>query len=213
VTQQDLFVPSLPEGFLYQPDFLALEEEADLLRAIAREPFEAMDYHGFKARRRTVEFGLEYDFGTHRTSATRGFPAYILPLRERAAAFAGLEPAELVEAIFIEYPPGAPIGWHRDAPQFGTVIGISLLHAARMRLKPYSAKASRSGSRTKNVVNSVAAAATKQAVISVTLEPRSIYVLRGAARWQWQHSVPPVEELRYSITFRTLRAEEVRKRA
>jgi alkylated DNA repair dioxygenase AlkB len=162
-------------------------EASSLLRSIAREKFEALDYHGYKALRRTVAFGLDYDFGTHQATPTRAFPDYILPIRERAAAFAGIDAADLVEGMIIEYPPGAPIGWHRDAPQFGTVIGISLLHAARMRFKPYQKEGK---------------------IISVTLEPRSIYVLRGSVRWQWQHSIPPVSELRYSITFRTLRAKQ-----
>jgi alkylated DNA repair dioxygenase AlkB len=201
VDQQSLFPPNLPEGFLYQRDFLRVDEEADLLHAVVREPFEAMDYHGYKARRRTVEFGLEYDFGTHKTNATRPFPGYILPLRQRAAAFAGIDSAELVEGMIIEYPPGAPIGWHRDAPQFGTILGISLLHPARMRLKPYRPKREETPGR------------NDAGIISVTLEPRSIYVLRGAVRWQWQHSIPPVPELRYSITFRTLRVEKMGKTA
>jgi alkylated DNA repair dioxygenase AlkB len=192
VAQQSLFPPTLPDGFLYQPDFLPAEDESHLLARIPHENFEALDYHGFKALRRIVAFGLDYDFGTHKATPTRGFPDYILPIRNRAAVFAGMDALELVEGMIIEYPPGAPIGWHRDAPQFGTVIGISLLHAARMRFKPYQ-KAGK--------------------IISVTLEPRSIYVLRGSVRWQWQHSIPPVPELRYSITFRTQRTQEVKKSA
>jgi alkylated DNA repair dioxygenase AlkB len=92
--------------------------------------------------------------------------------------------------VIIQYPPGAPIGWHRDAPQFGIVIGISLLNPARMRLKPYSKEGK---------------------IISVILEPRSIYVLRGLVRWQWQHSIPAMDKLRYSVTFRTLREGETHK--
>jgi alkylated DNA repair dioxygenase AlkB len=187
MSQQTLFPETLPEGFLYQPDFLRADEESDLLRTITHEPFEAMDYHGFKALRRTVEFGFEYDFGSHKATPTRAFPDYILPVRDRAAAFAGIDSADLVEGMVIEYPPGAPIGWHRDAPQFGTVIGISLGHEARMRFRPYKKEGK---------------------LLSVTLEPRSIYVLRASVRWQWQHSIPPVEELRYSITFRTLLSQE-----
>jgi alkylated DNA repair dioxygenase AlkB len=184
---EDLLPEPLPEGFLYQRDFLRVDEEAGLLRAIAAENFEALDFHGYKALRRTVEFGLEYDFQSRKATPTRAFPDYILPVRERAAAFAGIDPASLVEGMIIEYPPGAPIGWHRDAPQFGTVIGTSLRHQARMRFKPYNKPGK---------------------IISITLEPRSIYVLRSSVRWQWQHSIPAVHDLRYSITFRTLRAHE-----
>jgi alkylated DNA repair dioxygenase AlkB len=184
--------PLLPEGFRYQPDFLTAEEEVRLLRAIRDEHFDAFDFHGYTAKRRTIEYGLEYDFGTRRATATKPFPDFLLPLRERAAAFTGVVSDALVEGMILEYPPGAPIGWHRDAPQFGIVIGISLLNRARMRLKPYKKEGK---------------------IASVTLEPRSIYVLGGSVRWQWQHSIPAMESPRYSITFRTLRDASQRQTA
>jgi alkylated DNA repair dioxygenase AlkB len=193
VSQGQLFPPSpasLPEGFVYQPDFLSEADEAELLGAIKRENFEAFDFHGYTAKRRSIEYGLEYDFGSQRANPTRPFADFLLPIRERAAAFARRSSDALVEGMILEYPPGAPIGWHRDAPQFGTVIGISLLNAARMRLKPYNKEGK---------------------IVSVTLEPRSIYVLSGPVRWQWQHSIPAMEKTRYSITFRTLRADEKRR--
>jgi alkylated DNA repair dioxygenase AlkB len=190
VNQGELFSASLPDGFLYQQEFLSDSEERDLLRAIEGEDFEAFDFHGYTAKRRTVEYGLEYDFGTRKATPTRPFPEFLLQLRRRVAAFAGVPTDALAEGMILQYPPGAPIGWHRDAPQFGVVIGISLLNPALMRLKPYRKEGK---------------------IISVTLEPRSIYVLRGSVRWQWQHSIPAMERLRYSITFRTLRESEKRQ--
>jgi alkylated DNA repair dioxygenase AlkB len=190
VNQGELFSANPPEGFLYQREFLEASEENELLRAIERENFEAFDFHGYTAKRRAIEYGFEYDFGTRKATATQAFPDFLLPLRERAAAFAGMPAKALVEGMILQYPQGAPIGWHRDAPQFGTIIGISLLSAARMRLKPYGKKSK---------------------IISVMLEPRSIYVLRGAVRWEWQHSIPAVERLRYSVTFRSLREDEKRR--
>jgi alkylated DNA repair dioxygenase AlkB len=184
----------LPEGFVYQSEFLSQQEEASLLADIRGLPFQQFDFHGYMAKRRVVQYGMEYDFGTRETTATRPFPEFLLPVRERAAQFAGLRGESLVEGIVTEYSPGAPIGWHRDAPQFGTLVGISLAGSARMRLKPYIAKNQKSPSRSK--------------VISLLLEPRSIYVMRGTARWRFQHSIPPVTRLRYSITFRTLRGRE-----
>jgi alkylated DNA repair dioxygenase AlkB len=184
--------PELPQGFFYQANFLSEHEEANLLDAIRGLSFREFDFHGYTAKRRVVEYGLEYDFSTNSTSTTQPFPDFLLPLRERAAQFAGVQPESLAEGIVLEYPPGAPIGWHRDAPQFGTVIGISLLSAARMRLKPYVAAKQKSAARVKPV--------------SIVLEPRSIYVISGPARWRFQHSIPAVTELRYSITFRTLRS-------
>ncbi|MBV9183776.1 MAG: alpha-ketoglutarate-dependent dioxygenase AlkB [Acidobacteria bacterium] len=188
MTQGALFPFDLPliEGFRYEANFLSVVEETELLRAISRESFELFDFHGYTAKRRAIEYGLEYDFARRKATETKPFPQFLLPLRERAAAFAGILVNTVVEGIILEYPPGAPIGWHRDAPQFGIVIGISLLNAARMRFRPY-----RKGGK----------------IVSVNLEPRSIYSLRDAARWSWQHSIPPAEKPRYSITFRTLRKD------
>ena len=177
----------LPEGFSYAPDFLTREQETELLETFSGLPFGTFDFHGYIARRRVVEYGLEYDFSTRRATPTQQIPDFLFSIRERAAQFAGLAPDYLVEAMVTEYPPGAPIGWHRDAPQFGTIIGISLASEARMRFKPYKAEGK---------------------AVSILLEPRSIYAMRGPARWRFQHSIPAVKETRYSITLRSLRERE-----
>jgi alkylated DNA repair dioxygenase AlkB len=188
LTSGTLFpIDNLPEGFLYQPDFLSEAEEADLIAIFRQLPFQSFDFHGYTARRRVLEFGMEYDFATRRATPTQSFPEFLSPVRERAAQFAGISAAALVEGMVTEYSPGAPIGWHRDAPQFGTIIGISLAGTARMRFKPYKAEGK---------------------PVALVLERRSIYLMRGPARWKFQHSIPAVKELRYSITFRTLRSKE-----
>ena len=187
---------NLPEGFLYREDFLSEQEEADLLHAIRSLPLRDFDFHGYTAKRRVLEYGLEYDFSTRQATRTQPFPGFLLDVKARAAEFAGLASDMLVEGIVIEYPPGAPIGWHRDAPQFGTVVGISLASRARMRFKPYVSPKSKSE------------ISSRSKPLSILLEPRSIYVMRGPARWRYQHSIPAVSELRYSITFRTLRGKE-----
>lgn len=174
----------LPEEFLYERNFLTEAEESDLLSAIASLTFQPFDFHGYIAKRRIVEYGWEYDFGTRKASGTQPIPNFLLPLQERAASFARIPKEKIVEAVVTEYPPGAPIGWHRDVPQFEVVIGISLGSSCRMRFKPYKGTGK---------------------IASQVLEPRSIYVLRGAARWSFQHSIPAVTRLRYSTTFRTLR--------
>ena len=197
--KQSSSTTELPEGFLYQRDFLSEREEAELLGIIQELPFEVFDFHGYKAKRRIVEYGWEYDFGSRKATTTRPIPEFLLALRERAAAFADLSPEDLVEAVVTEYPPGAPIGWHRDVPQFEVIIGISLASAARMRLKPY-----RRGGR-KSASAELTRTEPANKIVSVILERRSIYVMRGVARWKFQHSIPAVERLRYSITFRTLR--------
>jgi alkylated DNA repair dioxygenase AlkB len=197
--QSNQFVPNkefivlktLPEGFAYKADFLSDDEEAQLLKKFGSLPFHAFEFQGFIAKRRVVEYGWEYDFGTLKTAETDPIPEYLIPLRRRVAEFAEMKEQDLVEAIVTEYPPGAPIGWHRDVPRFEDVIGVSLLSSCRMRFKPYQGD---------------------EKPISITLEPRSIYVLRGPARWDFQHSIPAVKSLRYSITFRSLRKRSNKQR-
>jgi alkylated DNA repair dioxygenase AlkB len=179
----------LPEGFVYSPSFLTESEVSDLLATISQLDFHPFEFQGYTAKRRIVEYGWEYDFTSRAASTTKPLPEFLIPLRDRAAAFANLPPESLVEVVITEYPPGAPIGWHRDVPQFEVIIGISLAAPCRMRLKPYRAEGK---------------------LVSVILEPRSIYIMRGPARWNFQHSIPAVEALRYSITFRTLRERKPR---
>jgi alkylated DNA repair protein (DNA oxidative demethylase) len=176
----------LPDGFSYTPDFLSAHEESDLLAHITTLAFHAFQYRGYTGKRLIVEYGWHYDYSSNTASTTSALPDFLLPLRARAAEAAQLQPEQIVEAVVAQYPEGAPIGWHRDVPQFDVVIGMSLAGACRMRFRPYRAEGK---------------------PVSVTLEPRSLYVLRGAARWRFQHSIPAVQQLRYSITFRTLRAK------
>lgn len=185
MTQQiQIFAPELPEGFVYQPDFLSAAEEQALLKQLQTLDFQPFNFQGFIAKRRVIEYGYEYDFTSRKASPASPIPEFLLPLRERAARFAEVDAADVVECVLHEYPKGAPIGWHRDVPHFEIIIGISLLSACRMRLKPYRSQGK---------------------IVSVILDRRSVYVMHGPARWKYQHSIPEVEELRYSITFRTLR--------
>jgi alkylated DNA repair dioxygenase AlkB len=179
----------LPEGFAYQPEFLSRDEESALLETMAHLEFRAFEFQGYAAKRRVVSYGFEYDFSSRRVSSAAPLPEFLGGLRDKAAAWARVAADDIREAIVIEYPPGAPIGWHRDVPQFELVLGVSLGAACRMRFKPYREKGS---------------------VQSILLEPRSIYALGGSVRWDFQHSIAPVEALRYSITFRTLSAKHSR---
>jgi len=183
---------SLPDGFVYQPDFLSLAEESELLRQFEMLEFHPFDYHGYIAKRNVVVYGWRYDYGTHKTSPVSALPDFLRAIRERAGQFAGVAPDAVVQATINQYPPGAPIGWHRDVPQFEVIVGVSLAESCRMRLKPYKAEGK---------------------IISVILEPRSIYRICGVARWRYQHSIPAVEALRYSIAFRTLRVSSKEKNA
>jgi alkylated DNA repair dioxygenase AlkB len=173
-------------GLVYQSDFLAEREEQAFLDIFDSLEFEEIRMKGVVARRTAVRYGMGYDYD--RRVATRGvasIPEWLLPLRERCAAFADVQRDELVQVLVQRYPPGAPIGWHRDSPSYELVIGVSFLSPARLRL--------RRGSGDDRVQYEIA------------LEPRSAYLLAGPARWGWEHHVPPAKELRYSVTFRSLR--------
>jgi alkylated DNA repair dioxygenase AlkB len=175
-------------GYAYAPDFLSEADEESLLRELAHLPFAQAEYKGFLANRLIVSYGARYDFSAQRLQAAEPVAPFLHPLRARAAAWAGCLANDLTHALIAQYPPGAQLGWHRDVPDFDLVVGISLLSACRMRFRRRPPQQPRAKA------------------LAVTLEPRSIYRLRGAARWEWQHSVPPVPALRYSITFRTLRS-------
>jgi alkylated DNA repair dioxygenase AlkB len=177
----------------YQANFLSETEEAELLRRIAALPFGAYDFRGYMAKRRVVAYGGGYDSGRRRMAITADvLPEFLCSIRDRAADVAGVLAVEVNHALVSEYSVGTPIGWHRDSAQFETVIGISLHSSCRLRLKPYRGEGK---------------------IISVMIEPRSIYVMRGPARWNFQHSIPAVKELRYSITLRTLATRQSRKAA
>ena len=175
------------EGLSYRPDFLSGEEETALLAIIGTLDFHQMKMRGVVARRRVIHYGVNYSFETFKATPGPPIPDFLMALRARAAEFAGLDAAQLEEALLTEYTPGATIGWHRDAHPFDVVIGISLLSAARFRFRRGKVRA--------------------WETTEVPLAPRSAYVLTGPARSEWEHSIPAVKETRYSITFRTLRAK------
>ena len=212
-----LFGPPVPDGFHYRPDFISEDEERELIAQIGALQFSAVEMRGVVARRRTIHYGWTYGYYERRSEPGPPLPPFLLPLQARAAAWAGIDPALFVEALVTEYPVGAPIGWHRDAPMFGDVVaGISLLAAARMKFRPYVSPGARlpaeAGSHREGEGGSHKAAEPggrgrpRRTTHEIVLAPRSGYLMRGAARRDFEHSIPPVEALRYSITFRTLRA-------
>ncbi|WP_166041401.1 alpha-ketoglutarate-dependent dioxygenase AlkB [Sphingosinicella sp. YJ22] len=187
--QANLFgqaAPGLPEGLVYRLAFLSAEEEAGLTERIAALPFAPFQFHGFEGNRRTVSFGMEYRFDGSGLKQAEPFPDWLLPVRDRAAELARVAPDAFVHALIIEYAPGAGIGWHRDRPVFGDVVGVSLGAPAPLRFRL------RDGAKWRR--------------FTLSAEPRSAYLLRGPARTEWEHSIAAVNALRYSITLRTLRA-------
>lgn len=175
----------LPAGFMLRTDFLGAAEEAALIESIRGIPFGEVRMHGVAAKRRVAQFGWRYSFDSYRVTPGAPVPVALLDVRERAAGLANAAAPDFAEVLVTEYPPGAGIGWHRDAPQFGIVAGVSLGSPCRMRFrtgKPHSRR-----------------------TVNVELPARSIYLLTGAARNDWQHMIPPVDDFRWSITFRTFR--------
>jgi len=194
--QSDLFdiADALPPGLSYRPEFITPGEEEALLGIFADLPFHEALFQQYTARRRVVRYGegeypASYGAAAEEANPRRPFPDFLVPLRTRVAAWRGVPEASFVHALITEYRPGTPIGWHSDAPHFERVVGISLAGAARMRFRPYAAKNDRI------------------AAIALELAPRSAYAMEGDVRWRWQHHIPPTRELRYSITFRTLRGD------
>jgi alkylated DNA repair dioxygenase AlkB len=187
LTQPDLFLsdPVLPEGMRYREEFLDPLEHDDLLTHIRTLPFKEFEFLGFLGKRRTVSFGWKYDYGQKAIERVDDMPAFLHEPRARAATFADIAPESLQQCLINEYAPGAGIGWHRDKPQFGDVIGISMISPAPFRLRR---KKGEGWER-----------------ITLEVQPRSIYLLRGPSRTEWEHSIPPVDAARYSITFRNLR--------
>jgi len=171
-----------PEGLAYHPALLTVAEEDKLLAVLAELRFDPIVMHGVAARRTARHYGLDYDYEGRKPVPGEPMPGWLLELRERVAAF---HAGEYVEALVQRYPAGSTIGWHRDAPAFGDVVGVSLLGSARLRFQRGKGEERR--------------------VWEVLTEPRSVYLLSGPARTSWQHSIPPTKELRYSITLRTLR--------
>lgn len=187
-------VAERPAGLVYEPDLLSAEEERALLDLLGGLEFQAIAMRGQVARRTALHFGVDYDYDNPAGSgAGEPFADWLLPLRSRGSELAGVERDDLVEGLVQRYPPQATIGWHRDAPMFGKVVGLSLGAACRMRFRHPSGD--------------------RRDVFELVLEPRSAYVLAGSARWQWQHSIPAVTDERYSITFRTLRSARSRASA
>jgi DNA oxidative demethylase len=186
-SQMDLFESApagQPQGLAYAPEFIGAGEERVLAGRIADLPFKPFEFHGFLGKRETVSFGWSYKFDGSGLAPAAPIPEWLHQVRARAAAFAGLSPDALEHALLIKYGEGAGLGWHRDRPVFGEVIGISLLSPAPLRFRR------RAGARWER--------------FTLAAAPRSIYLLRGPARGDWEHSLTPVEALRYSITFRTL---------
>jgi len=186
-TQPDLFA-SFPPGLRFRAEFVTAAEEAALLSTIEALPFTPFQFHGWTGNRETVSFGWRYDFSRARVEPADPIPDFLLPLRERAAQFAQLQPRDFEQALVVRYGIGAGIGWHRDRPVFDQVFGLSLRTHCVLRFRRRDGRMFRR--------------------FGLDAPPRSAYLLTGEIRHEWEHSITPMEALRYSITFRSRRPPE-----
>jgi alkylated DNA repair dioxygenase AlkB len=188
--QNELFATSahpLLGGFEYRTELIDAAEEATLLGVLGTLDFREAKYKEYEAKRRIVSYGGRYDFARNELLPAAPVPEFLFPLRERVAAWTTQRPEQFAYVLIAEYRPDTQLGWHRDVPDFELVVGVSLHGRARIRFRRYPPTQG------------------KQRTYALQLEPRSAYVLKGESRWDWQHSIPPTPELRYSITFRTLK--------
>lgn len=175
--------PPIP-GLAYRDKLIDEAEEARLVAAIEALPLSPFRFQGWTGKRQTLTFGWRYDFDDRSFQPAEPLPGWLLPLRNKAASFGEIEPGEFVHALITRYDPGVGIGWHRDRPQFGKVVGITLAGSAQLRFRR------RTGHGFQRT--------------SLELQPRSAYLLSGEVREQWEHSISAHERLRFSVTFRTL---------
>jgi alkylated DNA repair dioxygenase AlkB len=178
---------SYPEGFAYYPDFLSRAEEGELLAAVAGIELHPFHFQGYEAKRQVASFGWDWNFDTRTLRQGRPLPPVFAPLVERVAGKTGMSATDFAELLVTVYPPGAVINWHRDAPPFALIAGVSLGADVRFRLRPHQKELQVRG-----------------ATRSLTVARRSLYVMQGVARSEWQHSTAPVTAQRWSITLRTL---------
>lgn len=179
----DLFGEPLIAGLEYRPDFITEDEERDLIGHLSIAELSPFKFQGWTGKRLTRTFGWRYDFDDRSFAPSEPIPDWLQPLRAKAAALANVAPEDFVHVLLVRYDPGAGIGWHRDRPVFEDVVGVSLGSPAVLRFRRR-----REGGFDRE---------------SVEVEPRSAYLLSGAARHAWEHSIAPGDTLRFSITFRT----------
>jgi len=177
-----------PQGFSYTTDFISVKEEEQLLNFIAQIGLHPFSFQGFEAKRKVASFGYDYNFDQSGLQKGKDIPVEFQPLIERVASHVGIAAEEIKELLITEYPVGSIITWHRDAPPFDLIAGISLNADCNFRLRPYEK-----------------AKQNRKSVISVPVKRRSLYIMQDEARTDWQHSISPVKEVRYSITLRTLK--------
>lgn len=179
-----------PPGFSYQNDFITPEEEAELMKSILQIELHPMKFHGYTGKRKVASFGYDWSFEKQQLSKGKHIPAAFNDIIEKVATQICVPEEAFGELLITEYPVGSVINWHRDAPPFDIIAGISLMADCQFRLRPHD-KAKQNRANT----------------ISLVVKQRSLYIMQGEVRTNWQHSIDPVKKVRYSLTFRTLKEQ------
>jgi alkylated DNA repair dioxygenase AlkB len=179
---------SLPEGFVYIEDFISKREEDLLLKAVSKAELHPLVFQGYEAKRKVASYGYDWSFEKRSLARGKEIPLEYQFLVQRVADYLSLAPEQIAELLVTEYPVGSVINWHRDAPPFDIVAGISLLSDCTFKLRPHDKNKQK-----------------RSATISLPVRRRSLYIMQGESRSEWEHATAPVKEVRYSITLRTLR--------
>ena len=180
--------PELPEGFTYIEEFLTKDDEESLYQEILKIDLHNMIFQGFEAKRKTASFGYDYSFDKRQLSKGKEIPGSFSSLIQRVGDKFEVKVEDFAELLVTEYPVGSVINWHRDAPPFDMIAGISLMSDCIFKLRPHDK-----------------AKQNRNSIISFPVRRRSLYLMQGPARSEWQHSIAPVKQVRYSITLRTLK--------
>jgi alkylated DNA repair dioxygenase AlkB len=180
--------PAFPEGFAYCPDFISNTEEQELSEIVSNTELHSFNFHGYEAKRKVASYGYDWSFEKRSVSKGKEIPIIFDALIEKVANHISISKTSIAELLITEYPVGSVINWHRDAPPFDIIAGISFLSDCIFKLRPYD--------KTKQKRNTT---------ISFPVKRRSLYIIQGIARSEWEHSIAAVKEKRYSITLRTLR--------
>ncbi|MBW7972385.1 alpha-ketoglutarate-dependent dioxygenase AlkB [Bradyrhizobium sp. BR 10289] len=187
MTQLGLFAEpdASPAGLRHTNDFIDAATERELIGRIAALPLQRFQFGAFEGNRRVAWFGYSYDYALQRLAEAEPIPDWVRPVARQVEAWAGLREGSVQQVLCTEYDAGVGIGWHRDKPHFDKVLGLSLGSACKFRFRR------RSGDKWERY--------------TLAALPRSLYLMDGEARSQWEHSIPPVEARRYSVTFRTMK--------
>jgi alkylated DNA repair dioxygenase AlkB len=172
-----------PEGLRYAAEFISSATERELIARIAALPLRPFQFGQYEGKRRVASFGFRYDYTLGRLQDAEPIPGWLTPIIEKVESFDGPS-TQIRQVLCTEYDTGVGIGWHRDKPHFDRVFGLSLGSACKFRFRKAEGK--------------------KWRRFTLDAAPRSLYMMSGASRQNWEHSIPAVEQPRYSITFRTM---------